>query len=248
MQAVLAEFHGLMAWVSNVCPQVGPFTKMLWAALTSQPEMSWVCLKQIVTPLQWLRAFTASQGGPLQRHFRSRSPFTTMITFDGSPVGGGAFRQLAMPKEAPRTAHPIAYHWSTKWSHQDAKLLDAEIGSCRSQARWEAYALLRAVITWLPVLTVSESQSSFCGDALGVLQDVTAFRARDSQLNLIMGELALRLAPLGLEISVVHACSEYNTVCDALSRVDTDADSMPRLCSSARSLDVRPSWLLLREQ
>ena len=66
------------------------------------------------------------------------------------------------------------------------------------------------------MLIVPKSQLSSCGDALGVLQDAMAFRARDSQLNLIMGELALRLASLGLEIAVIHAWSEYNTVCDAL--------------------------------
>ena len=86
----LWTFTGLMAWVTNVCPQVGPFTKMLWAALALQPDQSWIYLKQIVTPLRWLRAFTASRGGPLQRHFRSRSSLTTLSTFDGFPVGGGA--------------------------------------------------------------------------------------------------------------------------------------------------------------
>ena len=176
--------------------------------------------------------------------FAAAHLFTTLITFDGSPVGGGETLQLAMPMDASRNAHPISYHWSTKWSDRDASLLQAEIGSRRSQARWEVYALLRAGITWFPALTVSQSQLAFCGDALGVPQDAMAFRARDAQWNLIMGELALRLAPLGLEVPVVHAWSEYNTICDALSRVDTEAES---LSSSARSHDARASWLILRE-
>ena len=164
----------------------------------------------MLMPLRWLHSFTDECKEPLQRRFMPRSQLTTLITFDGSPTGGGATIQLALPSLERRTMHPISFHWSVKWSPEDETLLEAHIGDCASQARWEAYALLKAVRVWRPILRVSDSQLAFCGDALGVLHDAVSFKARDPMLNRIMAELALQIAPLGLSVSAIHTWSECN--------------------------------------
>ena len=53
---------------------------------------------------------------------------------------------------------------------------------------------------WLPILEVAESQLAICGDALGVLVDALNFRAREPILNRVMAELALIIAPFGIEL------------------------------------------------
>ena len=213
----LRSFTGLMSWISNLCPQLNPFTRMLWAALSAQPEQSWIFTKQVVTPLRWLLSFTKSVQGPLVRRFRPRSQTVTIITFDGSPVGGGATIQLAVPLRGDRCRHPIAFYWATVWTAADEKLLRANIGDAGSQAKWEAFSLLLAVATWLPILSAAESQLAFCGDALGVLADALRFRAKEPVLNKIMAELALFIAPFGYETSTVHIWSALNATCDWLS-------------------------------
>ena len=234
-----------MSWVANLCPQVNAFTRMLWAAWPQDPSRNWVYSRQISLPLQWLHAFTVEQAGALQRTFVQRTTLSTVITFDGSPTGGGAFIQLAVPPAAARATHPVSYHWSAVWSAADERLLGAKIGDCASQARWEAYALLRAVRVWRPILQVSESQLTICGDALGVLHDARSFRARDPVLNRIMAELALHVAPLGFSIATVHVWSEHNATCDALSREHISADSLPCLAQSTRSAEGNRDWRYL---
>ena len=65
-------------------------------------------------------------------------------------------------------------------------------------------------------------QSPFGGVALGVLCDALMFRARDPVFNRMMGELALRVAPIGLELGALHCWSEWRQLCDDLSRADRD--------------------------
>ena len=60
----------------------------------------------------------------------------------------------------------MAFHWSTTWVAADEQLIEVKIGDCSSQARWEAYALLRVVKVWMPILKIADSQLAFCGDAL----------------------------------------------------------------------------------
>ena len=142
------------------------------------------------------------------------------MTFDGSPTGGGATVQLAVRLRSDRVRAPIAFYWSTQWSRDDEKLLGASIGAASSQAKWEAYSLLLAVKTWLPILRACASQLALCGDALGVLADAMKFRAREPVLNKLMAELALTIAPFGFEMSTIHVWSKQNDVCDSLSRLE----------------------------
>ena len=52
---------------------------------------------------------------------------------------------------------------------------------------------------WLPVRKTCDSRVQLVGVALGVLCDALTFRARDPVLNRMRGELALRVAPSGLD-------------------------------------------------
>ena len=153
--------------------------------------------------------------------------------------------QLAVAASSRREVQPVSFHWSTVWSADDESLIGAKIGDCASQARWEAYALLRAVRVWKPILQVANSQLAFCGDALGVLHDAISFKARDPMLNKIMAELALQVAPLGFVITAIHTWSKSNATCDALSREHGAADQLPTLAGSRRSRDVTGSWRYL---
>ena len=78
--------------------------------------------------------------------------------------------------------------------------------------------MLLAFRQWAPSLAVTEGRVTVCGDALGVLHDAVKLRARDKRLNNIMAELALTIAPYGLELAALHIWSEWNDVCDELSR------------------------------
>jgi hypothetical protein len=144
-----------------------------------------------------------------------------------------------------RTTHPISYYWHTRWTTRDEQILDARIGDPASQAKWEAYSLLLACVKWLPAMAQSNSSINFVGDALGVLCDALAFRAKEPMLNKIMGELALRFAPLGLELAVTHCWSEWNEICDRLSRDDASVRLDSRLASATVTTDSRPQWSLL---
>ena len=46
---------------------------------------------------------------------------------------------------------PWAY-FAVTWTHEDEMFASATIGDCASQARWEFYMLLVAVLTWQGVL------------------------------------------------------------------------------------------------
>ena len=167
------------------------------------------------------------------------------MTFDGSPTGGGAILQYGLTDISCRGEFPIAFYWRTTWTEQDANLLDAKIGDCASQAKWEAYTLLLACIKGLPVLTRCNSTVHLVGDALGVLCDALKFRARDPVLNRLLGELALRVAPIGLELEALHCWSEWNQLCDELSRSESEPSCDVRLAKAQKSKDFRPRWVLL---
>ena len=104
------------------------------------------------------------------------------------------------------------------WTAEDAEAVHATVGNPESQAVWEAYALLLAFRAWTHKLAVTPGKIFLCGDALGVLHDAIKMRARDKRLNSIMAELALTIAQHGFELNALHIWSEWNGVCDELSR------------------------------
>ena len=117
---------------------------MLWAVLSSGPGVAWVYQRQVAVPLSWLLACTTELNRPLVRHFRPRAETATFLTCDGSPTGGGATSQLAVPLRSDRCKAPTALYWATQRTHDDEKLIGASVGAASSQAKWEAYSLLLA--------------------------------------------------------------------------------------------------------
>jgi len=55
-------------------------------------------------------------------------------------------------------------------------------------------------------------------DAEGVLSDLIKLKATKPTINNLAKELAMHLAPLGLELQGLHIWSERNELADALSR------------------------------
>ena len=89
------------------------FLTTIWAAVTSRTRGEFGHGKQIELPLKWLAAFVNNVNGSLRRHFRPRAAMAMVITFDGSPEGGGATLQLVVPTSADRSVHKIEYYWHT---------------------------------------------------------------------------------------------------------------------------------------
>ena len=83
-----------------------------------------------------------------------------------------------------------------------------------------------ALRTWQPILMESQVSLAILGDAMGVLFDVMKLKARDPVLNAVAAEMALVLAPLGMDVRVAHLWTQRNQVCDLLSRFNADA-SLP---------------------
>ena len=97
--------------------------------------------------------------------------------------------------------------------------MKATRGEARGLAVLEAYALLLSVSTWARILEQAQGALHIRGDALGVLQSMLRFKAKDPVLNAIAGELAYLIAPIGLDLRAAHIWSERNVVCDYLSRL-----------------------------
>ena len=74
----LRSLTGSRPWILNLGPQLNPFTRMLGAALSAQPEQSSILTKQVVVPLKWLLSFTSSSLGPSGRRFRPGSHTVTI--------------------------------------------------------------------------------------------------------------------------------------------------------------------------
>ena len=78
-----------------------------------------------------------------------------------------------------------------------------------------------------------------------MLFDVMKLKARDPVLNAVAAEMALVLAPLGMDVRVAHLWTQRNQVCDLLSRLNADA-SLPEALSGATRVKLRkPEGLIL---
>ncbi len=220
---------------------------MLWAALTADGQADKVSIKQVQVPLRWLQAFARQHMAPVERRCRWQPPYYTIITFDGSLTGGGATFQTGLRDVQGALTAPITAYWMETWTPADADLLHVKLGDSAGQARWEAFTLLQCIASWIKPLTVAQGRLVVTGDAMGVLQDAVKFRARDPLLNLIMGELALLIAPLGHELEAAHVWSERNVTCDALSRMTVDTALPERLMGVPRTRRASWDYSLLQE-
>ena len=110
----------------------------------------------------------------------------------------------------------------------------------------EAYTLLASFWAWRKLLAEANGGLAIVGDALGVVYDALKLRSADSQLNAIMGEIALILAPMGKHLTGAHMWSERNATCDALSRM-TNTSQLPTELRTARlTKRRRPEFKVLK--
>ena len=133
--------------------------------------------------------------------------------------GGGATLQAGIRQYDVAHRQENIACWACEWTDDELSRLGVKRGDPAGQARLEALTLLRSVHTWSSIIRESMGSLFVMGDALGVLRDARKFRAKDATLNELMAELALVIAPLGLELQTVHLWTQRNKSCDALSRL-----------------------------
>ena len=123
----------------------------------------------------------------------------------------------------------------------------ATIGDPGSQARWEALALLLAVVTWRQILFQTEGSWRFLGDALGMLQGAVQFKAKDPAINQLFMELALMTAGKGICLQAEHLWSQDNLLADELSRSLEGAPIPPELVGVPESREGEFEYRILRQ-
>ena len=199
-------------------PQMSAFTSMLWAAINCGPSDT-VSVGQLRRALLWISTLCGYSFKAVERRCRPRATYFSLITFDGSLTGGGATLQVGLTKLEEAESAPIVSYWHDRWSESEFQLLDVVPGDPGGQAKLEAYTLLGSLATWKSTLADSQGTLSVLGDALGVLYDVTKLRAKEPVLNAIAAEMALVLAPIGMDVRAAHVWTQRNRICDALSRL-----------------------------
>lgn len=134
------------------------------------------------------------------------------------------------------------------WSGGDHKTLGAVRSDPAFQAHWEAYMLLVAITTWRAEIISSGAKLVVKGDAQGVLQSVIHRRAKNTTINMIVGEMQLKLGRAFQDITAVHFWSEDNELCDRLSRLfdRTPAKFPTELAEAHESTFQRLDWTLLK--
>ena len=212
------QLAGLATWIAGVMPQMSAFTSMLWAAINSGPNDT-VSVGQLRRALTWISTLCGYSFKAVERRCRPRATYFSLITFDGSLTGGGATLQVGLTKLEEAESAPIVSYWHDRWSESEFQLLDVVPGDPGGQAKLEAYTLLGSLATWKSTLADSQGTLSVLGDALGVLYDVTKLRAKEPVLNAIAAEMALVLAPIGMDVRAAHVWTQRNRICDALSRL-----------------------------
>ena len=85
------------------------------------------------------------------------------------------------------------------------------------------------------------------GDVLGVVYDALKLRASDRILNMLMGELALVLAPMGQHLTGAHVWSERNETCDELSRISPTDQLLENLHTVSRTPRPAPEFQVLNK-
>ena len=113
-----AEFRGPHGLGGELAPAVEPIHSHALRSTVDEGRTRSSIFEAIQMPLSWILAFTKALNGPLVRFYRPRSETITIISFDGSPSGGGATVQLAVPVRADRTKFPVALR-STRWKQED---------------------------------------------------------------------------------------------------------------------------------
>ena len=119
-------------------------TRMLQAASYNGIALS-INRQQVLLPLRWFSALAQTDFREMERHCCQRSNHHMLITFDGSPSGGGATLQAGIRDFS--SAHEQRYiaYWGGEWTKDDLRRVQVDAGDPAGQARLEAYTLLHSV-------------------------------------------------------------------------------------------------------
>ena len=112
---------------------------------------------------------------------------------------------------------PAAEYMTMQWTAEHEKMIDGQVGVPDHQASWEALAFGIAIRTW--VTAEVQGKITIVGDAQGVISNIIAMRSKAPAINDIVKEIALHLAPLGLDLLGLHLWAEMNKQADELSRI-----------------------------
>ena len=226
------QLAGLATWISGVMPRMCAFTNMLWAAINSGSG-DLVSVSQLRRALLWISTLCGNNLKAVERHCRPRASYFSLITFDGSLTGGGATLQVGLTNLKDAEHVPVVSYWHDRWTAEGFQLLGVEPGDPGGQARLEAYTLLGALATWQSTLAETQGTLAALGDALGILYDVTKIKAKEPVLNAIAAEMALLMAPIGMDIRAANVWTQRNRVCDELSRLQCgQLPELPTLSSA----------------
>eukprot|EP00438_Fugacium_kawagutii_P014285 Skav215770 [mRNA] locus=scaffold106:569116:574315:+ [translate_table: standard] len=189
---LLQRFTGKMSWAAGFVPQLKPFVRMLYAALSVKSPVPGkegaVYHKQISPALRWIKPLLNDFNGGLERRVVAFARHQCQLDFyvDASPWGGGAVKLLdGVPSET----------FALQWTADDELRVGAKIGDPGSQALWEAYMALRCLWQWMT--PHRQGFVRICGDAQGVL---AAFIKRSSNMEGSIQPAGLPMSASGLRL------------------------------------------------
>ena len=109
----LRSLAGLGSWIGGLAPQVKPFVRQIWGAVSARTKSGSMCKlvyrKQIDSALHWLQLFALGSRGGLSKTFLLEERFTdgVVVQCDASVWGGVLLVGIALPTStgiSPRSA------------------------------------------------------------------------------------------------------------------------------------------------
>ena len=208
--------------VAQVVPEAAPFAGSLWAALADSqraavqgkrdaPPGRVACVR-FAAAAAWLLALLDGAVLPLQRRVHAYSadevhPAGVELCFDAGPWGYGA---------AESFKGKIVAYAAGVWDEAMLQRFKAQTGDLAIQSLWEHLAELVTLCLW----ALSDEPFIMQGDNLGSLNSAQNLGGRGALLA-VGREVAWRRAAFRWRPIFAHRPAELNTICDALSRVQS---------------------------
>jgi hypothetical protein len=142
---ILRSLAGQSSWIGGIIPQIRPFVRQIWGALTDptadRKGNQLVYLKQVKGALDWILKLASGYSVGLSRAHDVADRHNPGIYFevDASPKGGGA---VLWAGHGCRDNRPPDEYFKITWGPEHAQLIQGVIGDPGSQASWEALASL----------------------------------------------------------------------------------------------------------
>jgi hypothetical protein len=168
----------------------------------------------VAPPLKWLKAVWGTTLEARTRHFNAHTELAKVdITVDASPWGLGGY-------VAHATTGEIIAVYASAITEADEKRFRAKIGEAAGQTRWEALALLVAIVLWGTLAANHQARLRVRGDNTGALRLAVKLASSDPIMNGIGAELATRLDIFDVdEVIAEHVPGRFNKLADWLSRL-----------------------------